>query len=97
LFCLSGFETEISSPIEVFFDGPGPVPNGCQISISFDEHPAIKMLSDFILGMKHLSYLQIANIPKFDNSNYDRLKILGDQVNELILPLRPNFKLIFSH
>ncbi len=47
-----------------------------------------EVLSDFIMEMKHLSYLNIA--PGYDDDG--QLKILRDKVNELILPRRPNFK-----
>jgi hypothetical protein len=49
---------------------------------------SLKVICDFIMGMKHLSYLHIA--PDYD---YDgKLKVLRDKVNEFILPRRPNFK-----
>jgi hypothetical protein len=46
-----------------------------------------KVLCDFIMGMKHLTYLRL-----FPNSNPD-LKPLRDKVNEFVLPRRPNFDL----
>jgi len=52
--------------------------------------PQLELLGDFIMEMKHLSYLHIA--PHFDDPNGGQLEILRDQVNELILPLCPNFK-----
>ena len=57
--------------------------------------PPFQVLSDFIMGMKHLSYLHI--VPLFyGRSNDNQLKILRDKVNELILPRRPNFKFDIS-
>ena len=57
--------------------------------------PPFQVLSDFIMGMKHLSYLHI--VPHFyGRSNDNQLKILRDKVNELILPRRPNFKFDIS-
>ena len=50
--------------------------------------PPFEVLSDFIMGMKHVSYLHI--VPQYLHSD-DQWKILRDKVNELILPLRPNF------
>ncbi len=52
--------------------------------------PPFEILSDFIMGMKHLSHLQI--VPNYDRSKYDQLAILRNKVNELILPRRSNFK-----
>ena len=57
--------------------------------------PQLELLGDFIMEMKHLSHLHIA--PEFDSSNYGKLEILRDKVNELILPRRPNFKFDISH
>ncbi len=51
--------------------------------------PPVEVLGDFIMGMKQLSYLHIASN---DRSNDGPLEILRDEVNELILPRRPNFK-----
>ena len=56
--------------------------------------PPLEVLSDFIMGMKHLSHLDI--FPDYDHSNSGQLKILSGQVNEFILPRRPNFKLDIS-
>jgi hypothetical protein len=44
------------------------------------------------MGMEHLSYLHI--VP--DRNDGCQLEILRANVNELILPLRPNIKLDFS-
>jgi hypothetical protein len=55
--------------------------------------PPLEVLGDFIMELKQLSHLHIA--PLNDGSNYEKLKILRDNVNELILPLRPNFNLTF--
>ena len=52
--------------------------------------PPFKVLSDFILGMKHLSHLEI--VTNHDHSNYGQLKILRDKVNKLTLPRRSDFK-----
>jgi hypothetical protein len=60
-----------------------------QISVS-----PLEVLSDFIMGMKNLSYLHI--VPKYDGSNNGLLKKLRDKLNESILPLRPNFKFDIS-
>ena len=56
--------------------------------------PPLEVLSDFIIGMKHLSHLRI--VPHYDDANYGQLEILSDQVNEFILPRRPNFKFDIS-
>jgi hypothetical protein len=63
--------------------------------LTFQNHkdislPPSEVVSDFIMAMKHLSHLHI--VPDYDGSNYGQLEILRDEVNELILPLRPNFK-----
>ncbi len=51
--------------------------------------PPFEELSDFILGMKHLTHLQI--VPHgFSSSAY--LETLRGQVNQFVLPRRPNFK-----
>jgi hypothetical protein len=47
-----------------------------------------EILSDFVMGMKHLSHLRIVT----DCESYDQLEILRDKVKKLILPLRPNLK-----
>ena len=52
------------------------------------------VLSGFIMALKHLSYLHIA--PDYHYSKCGQLEILRDKVNELILPLRPNFKFDIS-
>jgi hypothetical protein len=53
--------------------------------------PPFEVLDDFIMGMNYLSHLHI--VPhRFFRSDVDQLKILRDQVDELILPRRPNFK-----
>jgi hypothetical protein len=54
-----------------------------------------EVLSDFIMALKHLSYLHIA--PDYHYSKCGQLEILRDKVNGLILPLRPNFKFDISH
>ena len=46
------------------------------------------------MTMKHFSHLHI--VPDYDDCNYGQLEILRDQVNEMILPLRPNFKFDIS-
>jgi len=51
--------------------------------------PPLEVLGDFILGMKQLTHLHI--FPKYDLSNSGQLKVLRDEINELILPRRPNF------
>ena len=50
----------------------------------------LEVLGDVIMTMKHFSHLHI--VPDYDDCNHGQLEILRDQVNELILPLRPNFK-----
>ena len=50
--------------------------------------PPIQVLGDFIMGLKHFTHLHI--VPELDCSIV-RLEIFRDKVNELILPLRPNF------
>ena len=61
--------------------------------------PQLELLGDFIMEMKHLSYLHIP--PHFDpfslDSNRGQLEILRDKVNEMILPQRPNFKFDISN
>jgi hypothetical protein len=52
--------------------------------------PPLKVLSDFILEMKHLSHLHIAP-HRYPSTGYGQLEILRDKVNEFILPRRPNF------
>jgi hypothetical protein len=52
--------------------------------------PPLEVLSDFILGMNQLSYLHI--IPDYHYSDFEKLRILRDKINEMILPRRPNFK-----
>ena len=52
--------------------------------------PPLEVLSHFIMGMKHLSYLHI--VPECDDSDSGQLETLRDKVNQLILPKRPNFK-----
>jgi hypothetical protein len=49
--------------------------------------PPLEVLCDFITEMKQLSYLHIS--PHYRVS--DQWEIARDKVNELILPLRPNF------
>jgi hypothetical protein len=57
--------------------------------------PPSEVLSDFIMSMNDLSYLHI--VPHhYDPSHYGKLKNLRDQVNQLILPRRPNFKFDIS-
>jgi hypothetical protein len=53
--------------------------------------PPFEVLTDFIMGMKYLSYLEFD--PNYDRFNYGELELLRDKVNELILPRRPEFKL----
>jgi len=55
--------------------------------------PPVEVLGDFIIGMKHLSYFHI--VPDIECSKA-RLEILRNKVNELILPLRPNFEFDIS-
>jgi hypothetical protein len=50
----------------------------------------LKALCDFIMEMKHLTYLNIG--PKDSNSD----QLLRAKVNELVLPRRPNFKFCTS-
>ena len=61
--------------------------------------PQLELLGDFIMEMKHLSYLHIP--PHFNpfslDSNGGQLEILRDKVNEMILPQRPNFKFDISN
>jgi hypothetical protein len=56
--------------------------------------PPLEVLGDFILGMKQLTHLHI--FPKYDLSNSGQLKVLRDEINELILPRRPNFTFSIS-
>ena len=58
--------------------------------------PPFEVLSNFIVETKHLSYFDIIVSRFYDGSNDDQLEILRDKVNELILPLRPNFKFNIS-
>ena len=55
--------------------------------------PPVEVLGDFIIGMKHLSYFHI--VPDIECSKA-RLEVLRGKVNELILPLRPNFEFDIS-
>ena len=57
--------------------------------------PAFNVLSDFIMAMDYLSYLHIVPDSFFLSNDY-LLKILSDQVNDLVLPWRPSFKLDLS-
>ncbi len=56
--------------------------------------PSFEVLDfcDFIMEMKHLSHLHIV----LDYDDDGQLETLFDKVNELILPLRPNFKFDIS-
>ena len=55
--------------------------------------PSIEVLCDFIMEKQHLTYLRIISIydPKCDH-----FKSLLDEVNEIVLPCRPNFKFSVS-
>jgi hypothetical protein len=57
--------------------------------------PPFEVLSDFIMGMKHLSHLEI--VTNHNHSNSGQLKILRDKVNKLILPRRSDFKFDINH
>ena len=57
--------------------------------------PPFEVVSDFILGMKHLSHLHIA--PNYEHRDFSQLELLRDKVNQLILPRRPNFQFHISH
>jgi hypothetical protein len=56
--------------------------------------PPLEVISGFIMGMKHLTHLNIVSY--YDRSNYGQLNFLRDKVNEMILPRRPNFKFNIS-
>jgi hypothetical protein len=47
-------------------------------------------LCDFIMSMKHLTYLRLA--PNYNSYNCFQLKTLRDKIKDLVLPRRPNFK-----
>jgi hypothetical protein len=67
----------------------------CRLTISdFSGKPVppFKVLGNFIRGKKSLSYLHI--VPSHGDDS--RLETMRDQVNELILPRRPNFKFDIS-
>jgi hypothetical protein len=49
-----------------------------------------KVLCDFILGMKHLTYLKIT-------LNCVQPESLRDKIHEIVLPRRPNFEFNVSH
>jgi len=51
--------------------------------------PPIQLLCNFIMGMKYLTYLRLY-IYELQS------EILRDQVNEIILPHRPNFEFVLS-
>jgi hypothetical protein len=71
----------------------------CRLTLTFTDlyedacFPPVEVLSDFIIGMKHLSYFHI--VPDIECSKA-RLEVLRGKVNELILPLRPNFEFDIS-
>jgi hypothetical protein len=48
------------------------------------------VLLDFIMGMEHLTYLHL--VPIYNRCDSDQLETLRDQVNNLVLPHRPNFQ-----
>jgi hypothetical protein len=50
-------------------------------------YPSSEVLCDFIMGMKHLRYLNLLS-----GSN-PQVKPLIDKINEFVLPRRPNFEL----
>ena len=52
--------------------------------------PQLELLGDFIMEMKHLTYLHL--VPNNDRSNCFQLETLRDKINDLVLPGRPNFK-----
>ena len=52
------------------------------------------VLCDFIMGMEHLTYLHL--VPIYNRCNCDQLETLHDQVDNLVLPHRPNFKFDIS-
>jgi hypothetical protein len=56
--------------------------------------PPFEVLTDFIMAMKHLSYLHIVH--DYACLDYDQAEVLRDQIIELIIPLRPNFKFDIS-
>ena len=56
--------------------------------------PALKILFDFIMGMKHLTYLELWLI--CNTSSCEQLKSLRDKINKLVLPQCPNFELVLE-
>jgi hypothetical protein len=65
--------------------------------------PQFERLANFIMEMKHLSYLHIVSpwrydfvLEKYDHTNFGQREILRDKVHEFILPRRPNFKFDIS-
>ena len=55
--------------------------------------PPTEELCDFIMKMKHLTFLHIIYI---DSDPCDHFKSEVDEVNAFVLPLRPNFKFDIS-
>jgi hypothetical protein len=53
--------------------------------------PPFEVLGDFIMSMKHLTYLHL--VPNNDRSNCGQLESLRDKINDLVLLRRPNFKI----
>jgi hypothetical protein len=52
--------------------------------------PRFDVLCDFIMGMKHLTYLHLT--PNLGGQNCGQLKSLREKVTEFALANRPNFK-----
>jgi hypothetical protein len=55
------------------------------LSFDFRHFPPAEVFCDFIMRLKHLTYLRLRDSPK--------LKPLIDKINEFVLPRRPNFDL----
>ncbi len=56
--------------------------------------PSFQVVHDFIMEMKHLTYFHITL--RYSDCNCDQLEILRIQVNQSILPRRPNFVFYIS-
>ncbi len=60
-----------------------------KLTLFLDEghHPSSEVFCNFIMGMKHLTHLI------FSPDSCPKLKPLRDEINEFVLPRRPNFNL----
>jgi hypothetical protein len=71
-------------------------PNLCRLTLSKWKEPSLpssEELCDFIMELKHLTFLHIFN---GDIPNCGHFKSLVDEVKAFVLPRRPNFKFYVS-